>query len=44
MKTEKKLTDFISKDNNAKKLDQVRGGSGGTSSGVKIPADVNPDD
>ena len=39
MKIKKKLTDFKSTDNNTKKLDQVRGGSGGATSGAKVPAD-----
>ena len=37
MKIKKKLTDFKSTDNSTKKLDQVKGGGGGATTGYKIP-------
>ena len=43
MQPKKKLDDFKSTDNNTKKLDQVKGGGPGTSSGAKIPSGDDDD-
>ena len=37
MKKEKQLEDFKTTDKTVKRLDQVKGGGGGASSGIKIP-------
>ena len=37
MKKEKQLDDFEGTDKKAKKLDQIKGGGGGTTTGVRIP-------
>ena len=37
MKSKKKLEDFQDTKKDAKKLNQIKGGSGGLSSGAKIP-------
>ena len=37
MKVEKKLDDFKTRNKDAEKLDQVKGGGDGASTGIKIP-------